>query len=130
MIPDLGLVVELQRKLDIPGRLRCLNNSSRRCIHRRVRYGKVHAVKCIQEVSAELQLESFRKLDILDQADIPVVVPRSTQSIDLWGAGSESGRRIRIVAGVKPQETAPLFGCGVLPSKDRIGAVAIRSQTT
>ena len=65
MIPDLDLVVELQRKLDIPRGLRRLNDSSGRCIHRRVGYGKVHAVKCIQEVRAELQLESLREMDIL-----------------------------------------------------------------
>src|SRR6266404_2757155 len=124
----LGLIVELQRKLDVSRRLRIVNHSGSRSSHCCIGYGKVDAVKRIQEVRAELQLESFCELEVLLQAEIPVVISRSAQSTELRCTSTEA-RRIGVVIGVKPSNTTTLTYCSVTPAKYCVGSVAIRAQT-
>src|SRR5689334_2389451 len=123
-----SLIVQLQSKLDVSSRLRCLNDPRSRGLHRCVGYREIYAVKHIQEVRAELQLESLRELEVFLQAGIPVVVSGPAQRADLWRARAESNG-IRIVAGIEPKEAAAL-GCGcVLPAKYGVLAVAIGAQS-
>src|SRR5271168_5336850 len=105
IIRALLLEKELQRKLNVSCRLRSLNDAGGRHIHRRVWHSEVDAVKRIQEVSAELHPESLRDLEILLQADIPVVEARAAKTAKLRRACSERGRRVGIVAGIKPEKS-------------------------
>src|SRR5215831_5189667 len=122
------LVVELQRKLDVSRRLRDVNNSSCGCVYRCVRSGEVDGIKCIQEVSAEFELKSLSDLKGFLQADIPVVVSRSTQMTELGCTGPESSRWVGIVAGIKPGEATTLRSRSVSPTPDSVSSVAIGAQ--
>jgi hypothetical protein len=46
-------------------------------------------VKRIDEVSSELQLEPLREKEVLMQTQVHMVVMRSTQTSELWGAVSK-----------------------------------------
>ncbi len=111
IIRALRLEIELQRELNVSRGLRRLNNSGGRLSHRRIGYREVDAVKRIQEVCTELESESLADLEVLLQAGIPVVVSRAPQTAQLRCTVPESGRWVRIVAGVKPSEAATLR-CG------------------
>ena len=119
------LVVELQRKLDVPRRLREVNNSKCGCIYPCVRSGEVDGIKCIQEVRAELELKSLCDLEVFLQADIPVVVSGSAQMTELGCTGPERGRWVGIVAGIKPGEATTLRSSSVSPTPDSVSSVAI-----
>src|SRR5271170_512242 len=106
IIRALLLEKELQRKLDVSCRLRSLNDSSGGYVHRRIGYGKVDAVKRIQEVRAELHPDPFCDLEVFLQADIPIVESWAAQTTELRCASSESGRRVGIVVGIKPEISA------------------------
>ena len=123
------LVVELQRKLDVSRRLREVNHSSCGYIYRGVGSGEVDGIKCIQEVRAELELKSLCNPEVFLQADIPVVVSRSTQMTELACTGPESGRWVGIVAGIKPGEATTLRSRSVSPTPDSVSSVAIGAQT-
>lgn len=85
IIRALGLVIELQRKLDIPWRL-----GSRNLPHRssktHVWCVELHMVKGIDEVGPELKSEPLREQEVLVQAHVYVGVMRSAQSSELWSA--------------------------------------------
>src|SRR3984957_14331045 len=123
------LVVELQRKLDIARRLRCVDHARVVLLHGRVRCRQVHAVECIQEVTTEFELEAFREVEILMNAEVPVVEARSAQFAQLRGARSEGCCWVGVVARIEPDEPATLSGCGVLASEYGVGSIAVRSQT-
>ena len=123
------LVVELERKLDVSRRLREVNNSSCGCIYHCVGSGEVDGIKCIQEVRAELELKSLCDLKVFLQADIPVVVSRSTQMTELGCTSPESSRWVGIVAGIKPGEATTLRSRSVSPTPDSVSSVAIGAQT-
>src|SRR6266852_2304912 len=123
----LGLVVELQSKLDVSCRLRSLNHSSSRSSHCCIGYREVDAVKRIQEIRAELQPESFCYREVFLEAEIPIVISRTAQTAELRCTGPK-GRGIRIIIGVKPQES-PTGPCRCWTSaKYPVGSVAVRAQ--
>jgi hypothetical protein len=82
-----------------------------------VRSGEIYGIKCIQEVRAELELKSLCDLKVFLQADIPVVVSRSTQMTELACTGPESSCRVGIVAGIKPGEATTLRSSSVSPTQ-------------
>src|SRR5260370_4964606 len=127
IIRGLGLVVELQRKLDVSRRLRRLNHSGCTGLDRRVGYCQVDAVKGIQEIRTELQSESFCQREVFLQAQIPVVVSGSAQSAEFLCTGAEAGS-IGIFARVKPKAATTLGRCSVTPAKNVVLAVAVRAQ--
>src|SRR5260370_11852038 len=126
IIRGLGLVVEVQGKLDGSGRLRRLNHSGCTGLDRRVGYCQVDAVKGIQEIRTELQSESFCQREVFLQAQIPVVVSGSAQSAELRCTGAEAGS-IGIFARVKPKAATTLGRCSVTPAKNVVLAVAVRT---
>src|SRR5271157_5197680 len=127
IIRALLLEKELQRKLNVSRRLRSLNNAGSGLIHSGVGNGKVDAVEGVQEISAELHPEPLRDLDILLQAEIPVVVAGTTQTTELRCASPETACCVGIVAGIKPEEasTGPCWGWA--PTINLVGSVAVRS---
>src|ERR1700759_4763282 len=96
------LVVELQRELNISRWLGSVDHAGVVLLHGGIRRSEVHAVERIQEVTTELQLEAFREVEILMDADVPVVEARSAQSAYLLRARPEGGCRVGVVARVKP----------------------------
>src|SRR5258708_32994789 len=102
IIRGLGLVVELQGKLDVSRRLRRLNHSGCTALDRRVGYRQADAVKGIQEIRTELQSESFCQREVFLQAQIPVVVSGSAQSAELRCTGAEASSMC-IVSRVKTE---------------------------
>jgi len=128
IIRALLLEIELQRKLNVSCRLRSLNNSSGGYVHRRIGYGKVDAVKRIQEVRAELHSDPFCDLEVFLQADIPIVESWAAQTTELRRASSESGRRVRIVVGVKPEISTTGSSRSWAPTEYSVCSVAVRAK--
>jgi hypothetical protein len=124
----LYLEVELQRKLDFSCRLRGLDNSRGSGRHRRVGCPEIDGVERIQEVRAELKLESLGELEVFLQADIPVVVSRSSQGTECGCTSPESGCWVRIIAWVKPEESSANPGRGRTPPVYLVGSVAVGPQ--
>jgi hypothetical protein len=67
------LVIELQRKLDISRRLRCVDDASGGCGYCRIRRRQVDPVEGIQEIAAELQLKAFGDVEVFLEAEVPIV---------------------------------------------------------
>src|SRR5271169_6894310 len=98
IIRGLCLVVELQRKLDVPRRLGAGNLSHCRSEAHVWSVG-LYMVERVQEVGSELQLEPFRHLEVFMETQIHIRVMRSAKSPELWGAIPERPNgRVREVA--------------------------------
>jgi hypothetical protein len=114
------------RELDDAGGWRAYSRE----IPRRVVRGEIDGVERVQELGTELQFEAFRKLEVLLQADVPVVISRSTQPAKLRRTGSKGRRWVGIVVGIKPEKSSADSCRGFTPSVHSVRAVAIGAQTT
>src|SRR5262245_18903518 len=111
IVLHLGLVVKLQRKLNVSRILRT-GDLSHRASKAHIRSIEVHMVERVYEIGAELHFEAFIDLEVLLQADVPVVVPRTTQPAQLsWAAAKRSDPGNRKVAVIgKPLDAASRNG--------------------
>ena len=88
IIRALRLVIELQSELNIPWRL-STGNLPHSGTEAHVWRVELHVVERIDEVSSELQLEAFRKQEVLMQTQVHVGETRPTQPSELRGAIAE-----------------------------------------
>src|SRR5256885_8840172 len=106
IIRGLCLVVELQRKLNVPWRLSTGNLSQLRTQVPNVWCVQLDVVEGIDEVSSELQFEPLRNLDVLVQTQIYIGVTRRAQVCELIRASAEgpSSRRGEVAIVGEPLE--------------------------
>src|SRR5579863_7508209 len=107
IIRGLCLVVELQRKLNIPRTLGTGNLPHCRS-KAHVRSVGLHVVERVQEVGSKLQPEAFRHLEVFMETQIHVSVMWAAKSRELRGAIAESpnGRVGEVAIIAEPLEAA------------------------
>src|SRR5208283_1506312 len=133
IVRGLCLIVELQRKLDVPRRLGAVN-LSHGGTKAHVWCVELYMVERIHEVSSELQLEAFRHLEVLMQTQVYVGVMRPTELSELWGAIAEGANgwvgEVAIIG--EPLVTTNSWEEGLVDwsfSGNRRDGIAIRSRT-
>src|ERR1700675_1932491 len=133
IIRCLLLVVELQRKLNVPWRLSAVDLSH---VGAKAHIGcvKLDVVKRVDEIGSELQLEPFREKEVLMQTQVHIGVMRSSQTSELWGAvAKRPGGWVGEIAVVgEPLVTTDPWERGLINvsfPRNRWEATAIRSRT-
>src|SRR5271170_7231141 len=133
IIRGLCLVVELQRKLDVPRRLGTINLSY---VGAKAHIGRVklYVVKRVDKLGSELQFEPFRELEVLMQTHVHIGVVWPTDPGELRSAVTEgSNRRVGEVAVVgEPLVATDSWEGGLVDgscSSNRREAIAISTRT-